>query len=211
MRAKLSGINTVRKRLADGSVRIYYYHRETGTRLHGKPGSPQFVASYAESEKKPVERQSGQCAELIRDFLTSPEFGNNLQVSTQKEYRRILTAIDARFGRAPIVAMADPRFASDALEWRDEIAASKPREADNRMIVFGRLLSWAKKRHRISANALEGYERLYRTDRSEKVWLPEHIAAMQEVASPEFWPLFLGALFHRTETGRSSSAAMVRL
>ena len=53
MRAKLSGINTVRKRLADGSVRIYYYHRETGTRLHGKPGSPEFIASYAEAEKKP--------------------------------------------------------------------------------------------------------------------------------------------------------------
>jgi integrase len=36
---------------------------------------------------------------------------------------------------------------------------------------------------------------LYRADRSDKVWLPEHIAAMQRVASPEFWPLFLGAVF----------------
>ena len=63
------------------------------------------------------------------------------------------------------------------------------------MIVFGRLLSWANKRHRISANVLEGYERVYRADRSDKVWLPEHIAAMQRVASPEFWPLFLGAVF----------------
>jgi integrase len=91
--------------------------------------------------------------------------------------------------------MADPRFAGDALRWRDEIAAAKPREADNKMIVFGRLLSWAKKRHRISANVLEGYERIYRSDRSDKVWLPEHIIATQEVASPEFWPLFLGALY----------------
>src|SRR5262249_2643187 len=78
---------------------------------------------------------------------------------------------------------------------RDEIAAAKPREADNRMIVFGRLLSWAKKRHRISINVLEGYERVYRTDRSDKIWLPEQIAALQKVSSPEFWPLFLGALY----------------
>jgi integrase len=120
---------------------------------------------------------------------------NNLQPSTQKEYRRILTAIEAKFGCAPIAAIADPRFVSDALEWRDEIAVSKPREADNRMIVLGRLLSWAKKRHRISANVLEGYERIYRTDRSEKIWLPEHIAVMERVASPEFLSLFLGALF----------------
>jgi integrase len=91
--------------------------------------------------------------------------------------------------------MEDRRFGGDVLDWRDEIAATKPREADNRMILFGRLLSWAKKRHRISINVLEGYERLYRTDRSDKIWLPEHIAAMRQVASPEFWPLFLGALY----------------
>ena len=195
MRAKISGVNTVRKRLTDGSVRVYYYHRDTGVRLHGEPGSPQFLASYAEAEQTPTEQHSGLCAGLIRNFLASPEFSNNLQASTQKEYRRILTAIEARFGRAPIAAMADPRFAGDALEWRDEISASTPREADNRMIVFGRLLSWAKKRHRISANVLEGYERVHRADRSDKVWLPEHINAMQRVASPEFWPLFLGALY----------------
>ena len=168
----------MRKRLADGSIRIYYYHRDTGTRLDGTPGSPEFIASYAGAEKKLTERQEGLRAGLIRAFLTSPEFMNNLQPATQKEYRRILTAIEAKFGRAPIAAMTDARFAGDALEWRDEIAASKPREADNRMIVFGRLLSWAKKRHRISGNVLEGYERVYRTDRSDKIWLPEHIAVM---------------------------------
>jgi integrase len=195
VRAKISGINTVRKRIADGSVRIYYYHRDTGTRLDGKPGSPQFIASYAEAEKKLTERHAGLCAGLIRAFLGSPEFEINLQPSTPKEYRRILATIEIEFGRAPIAAMTDPRFARDVLEWRDEIASSKPREADNRMIIFGRLLSWAKKRHRISANVLEGYERVYRTDRSDKVWLPEHVAVIQQVASPEFWPLFLGALF----------------
>jgi integrase len=195
VRAKISGVNTIRKRIADGSVRIYYYHRDTGTRLSGKPGSPEFIASYAEAENKLADRHIDQCAGLIRAFLASPEFKNNLQVTTQKEYRRMLTAIEAKFGQAPIAAMADPRFAGDALEWRDEIAARKPREADNRMIVFGRLLSWAKKRHRISANVLVGYERLYRSDRSDKVWLPEHIAAMRQAARPEFWRLFLGALF----------------
>jgi len=113
----------------------------------------------------------------------------------QKEYRRLLTAIEAKFGRVPIDAMADPRFAGDALDWRDEIAIKKPREADNRMIVFGRLLSWGKKRHKISANVLESYERIYRTDRSDKIWLPEHIVAMQQAANPELWPVFLGGLY----------------
>ena len=195
MRAKISGINTVRKRLADGSIHIYFYHRGTGTRLEGKPGSSEFIASYANAESKLLERHADNCSGLIRAFLTSPEFMNNLQPTTQQEYRRMLTGIEIKFGRAPIAAMADPRFAGDVLEWRDEIAVSKPREADNRVIVFGRLLSWAKKRQRISANVLEGYERIYRSDRSDKIWLPEHITAMQKVASAEFWRLFLGALY----------------
>lgn len=195
MRAKIFGVNTVRKRLADGSQRTYYYHRQTGMRLEGEPGTPTFIDSYATAERTLIERHPDVCAGLIRAFLTSPEFENNLQLTTQKEYRRLLTAIDAKFGDAPIAALEDPRFEGDALDWRDEIAAKKPREADNRMVVFGRLLSWAKKRHRISINVLEGYERLYRTDRSDKIWLPEHVAAIQEAASPEFWPLFLGALY----------------
>jgi integrase len=194
MRARLSGINTVHKRLADGSIRTYYYHRATASRLEGEPGSLEFIASLAEAERTLSKCDADLCAGLVRAFLTSPEFEKNLQSSTQQEYRRILTAVEAKFGRAPIAAMADPRFVGDALEWRDEIAASRPREADNRMIVFGRLLSWAKKRHLLSANVLEGYERIHRSDRSEKIWLPDHIAAMQQVASPEFWPLFLGAL-----------------
>jgi len=194
MRAKLPGVNTVRKTLADGSARLYYYHRSTGTRLDGKPDSSEFIASYAEAEKRLVPRDRASCAALIHAFLTSPEFLNNLRPATQSEYRRMLTAIEAKFGDAPIVAMEDARFCGDALDWRDEIAATRAREADNRMVLFGRLLSWAKKRHRISVNVLEGYERLYRSDRSDKIWLPEHIAAMQQVATPEFWPMFLGAL-----------------
>lgn len=100
MRAKIRGVNTVHKRLADGSLRLYYYHRDTGTRLHGKPGSSEFIASYARAEGKLTERHPNLCAGLIRAFLISPEFEKNLQPSTQKEYRRILTLIEAKFGGA---------------------------------------------------------------------------------------------------------------
>jgi hypothetical protein len=37
VRVRMHGVNTVRKRLADGTVAIYYYHRATGTRLQGRP------------------------------------------------------------------------------------------------------------------------------------------------------------------------------
>jgi hypothetical protein len=59
VRARITGINTVRKRLADGSVRIYYYHRDTGTRLDGKPGSPEFIASYARQKRRSLSAMQG--------------------------------------------------------------------------------------------------------------------------------------------------------
>jgi hypothetical protein len=77
MRAKIPGVNTVRKVLADGSVRTYYYHRDTGTRLEGEPGSSIFVAAYAKAEVKLTEQHAGSCSGLIRTFVMSPEFKNN--------------------------------------------------------------------------------------------------------------------------------------
>ncbi len=195
MRAKIPGVNTVHKRLADGSVRTYYYHRGTGSRLVGRPGSAEFIEAYATAEYSPAYSDNRFLSGLIRAFLNSPEFQNNLQPTTQTEYRRILGSIEAEFGGVPLTVVADPRFRGDALAWRDKLAASKPREADNRMIVFGRVLSWGKKRQLISENVLEGYERLYRTDRSDKLWLPDQIAAMQCVATPELWRIFLAALY----------------
>ena len=59
VRARLRGVNTVRKRLADGSVRRYHYHRATGLRLSGEPGSKIFLADYAAAEKTLLDRHAG--------------------------------------------------------------------------------------------------------------------------------------------------------
>ena len=53
---KFRGVNTVRKRLADGSDRVYYYHRDTGMRFDGEPGSPEFIAVLRRAESKLTER-----------------------------------------------------------------------------------------------------------------------------------------------------------
>lgn len=106
----------------------------------------------------------------------------------------MLAKIEDKFGSASAGVIVDTRFAGDIYAWRDEIAATRPREADNRMVIFSRLLSWAKKRHLVNVNLLEGYERIHRSDRSEMIWLPEHIEAFQKVAAPEIWAVFLVAL-----------------
>jgi hypothetical protein len=49
MRVRLKGINPVRKRLADGTVKAYWYAWKGGPPLKGEPGTPEFVASYNEA------------------------------------------------------------------------------------------------------------------------------------------------------------------
>src|SRR3954447_4729444 len=48
-----------------------YYHRATGTRLQGRPNTPEFLASYAEAEKTRAQRDRGTLAGLIREFDAS--------------------------------------------------------------------------------------------------------------------------------------------
>jgi hypothetical protein len=191
VRVRLEGINTVRKRLGDGTVKTYYYHRATGLRLVGLPGSPEFIASYGDAEKAMRDRHAGSTLNaLIRAYTLSIEFQQRLAPSTQTEYRRMLTAAEAEFGDMPIAALDDPRVRKDFLDWREKVARkSGEREADNRLSAISAMLTWATDRGQVVANHLRGFRRLYHVDRSEIIWLPEHIAA------------FIGGRLH-TPTGR---------
>ena len=86
----------------------------------------------------------------------------------------------------PLAALDDLRVRKDFLDWREKIArASGEREADNRLSAISAMLTWAVDRGQVTANYLRGFKRLYHVDRSEIIWLPEHIAAFMKVAPIE--------------------------
>ena len=86
----------------------------------------------------------------------------------------------------PLAALDDPRVRKDFLDWREKVArASGDREADNRLSAVSAMLTWAVDRGQTRVNYLRGFKRLYHTDRSEIIWLPEHIAAFMKVAPIE--------------------------
>jgi integrase len=94
MRVVLKGIDSSRSRLADGSVRVYYYTWRGGPRLDGEPGSPEFVASYNRAvadRPKPV-RGKGTVEVLVDAYLDSQEF-LNLRDRTRSDYRKLTKAI----------------------------------------------------------------------------------------------------------------------
>ena len=72
MRVRLKGINSKRKRLADGSLKIYYYAWKGGPPLRGKPGSPEFVASYNAAVAQKVTPPTGVCSRCCFAFRKAP-------------------------------------------------------------------------------------------------------------------------------------------
>jgi integrase len=195
VRAQLRGINTVRKKLANGTVKTFYYHRATGRALVGQPGSPEFINSYGDAEKTVHVSITGSFAALVRQYTLSIEFQQNLATSTQIEYRRMLTAAEIEFGEMPIAALNDSRVRKEFMDWREKIARSSgQREADNRLSVISAMLTWAVDRGKILANHLRGFKRLYHADRSEIIWLPEHIVAFMKVAPQEMQRALILAL-----------------
>jgi integrase len=194
-RVNLKGWFTTYKNLKSGERAEYHYHRATGMRLNGKPGSPEFVADYAAAEKLIRDRLAGTFNGLARGYTLSVEFTDKLAASTQAEYKRMLTAAESEFGNMPLAALDDPRVRRDFLDWREKVArASGEREADNRLSAISAMLSWAVHRGQVTANYLRGFKRLYHVDRSEIIWLPEHIAAFMRVAPIEMQRALILAL-----------------
>jgi integrase len=184
MRVRIKGINTVRRLHADGSVVIHRYHRATGIPLRGKPNTPEFIESYAAAERSMRERSRGTLADLIRRFESSTEY-TDMADSTRLEYKRKFRRIDREWGTCPISALTDKEFRKDVLVWRDKIATRTRREADNLVSAIARVLQFGVDRGEIETNVLANIRRVYHSNRSEKIWLPEHIDAFIKVASVE--------------------------
>ncbi len=196
VRADYPGVFSTYKKRKDGTRRTYWYHRATGMRLSGEPGTREFLLSYAEAEKTLKARHSGDTFNgLIREYTGSVEFETKLSAASQREYKRMLTKTEPEFGDMPREALNDPAVRKELLDWRAKIArASGEREADNRLSVISAMLTWAVENGRLDANHIRGFKRLYHSDRSEKIWLPEHIAAFMRVAPVELQRALIIAL-----------------
>jgi integrase len=196
VRVDLQGWFPTYKTRKDGTRKVYDYHRETLMRLHGEPGSPEFIADYAQAERTLKARYVGDTfIRLIREYTGSIDFEKTLSVATQREYRRMLTKAEPEFGDMPREALNDPAVRKDFLDWRAMVArTSGDREADNRLSIISAMLTWAVDNGRLDANYIKGFRRLYHSDRSQIIWLPEHIDAFMAVAPVELQRALILAL-----------------
>lgn len=177
----LKGINSVTKRLADGTRVTYWYAWKGGPRLRGRFGSPEFHASYNEAVAGRKVPTSGQLLGLIRAFQSSQDF-LRLAERTRDDYRGKMKLIEARFGDFPLDALTDRRSRGIFKGWRDELATTSLRQADYSWVVLARILSWGLDRGLVDANPCEKGGRLYHGTRAEKIWTLDDEAAFLRTA-----------------------------
>jgi integrase len=181
-RVELKGIHRVRRRLATGAVKTYYYAWRGGPRIEGEPGTPEFVASFARLSR-PAERTGpkDQLQSLLDRFQRSTEF-TGLAEKTRRDYVKHIRKIEQEFGDFPIRALAENEARSVFLDWRDKLTGSGKRQADYTMSVLARVLSWSKERGITRVNPLERMGRVYTADRTDKVWTLQDEASFLSIA-----------------------------
>jgi integrase len=170
MRIRLKGINSVKKTLADGSVKVFYYAWKSGPPLRGEPGTPEFIASYNEAVARKLVVPNGALLSLLQRYQASSDF-TDLADSTRRSYIALIKRIEKKFSDFPLSALTDRRTRGIFKDWRDTIAAvSGRRQADYTWTVLARVFSFGLDRRIITTNPCERGGRLYKAKRNEKIW-----------------------------------------
>jgi integrase len=170
MRVRLRGINSKRKKLADGSFRTYYWAWKGGPPLRGEPGTPEFVASYNEAVAKKIAPPRGVLLSVLHAYQASDEF-LSLAPRSRSDYVGKIKLIEKTFGDFPLSGMTDNRTRGIFKEWRERLAQSSRRQADYAWVVLARVLSFGMDRGLVAANPCARGGRLYRGGgRAEKIW-----------------------------------------
>jgi integrase len=144
--------------------------------LPGKPGDSAFHARYAElmalAERKPVEQDRNTFAWLIGRYRKSEEF-KALRPSTQTDYDKTLTLIEAELGGEPFALTT--RAMIKAV--RDDHAV-KARKAHKVKQMVSRLYSWADEADLVPPgfNPAQGIKRLKKRAKPITPWSEEEIA-----------------------------------
>lgn len=219
----LIGVNSVKKKLTDGTVKIYRYLGKGGEPLVGEPGSPEFEASVERAIRK---RNAGNgdgggeddgggegshrattLGHVSVRYQRSQDFLTNIGKPTQEEYRSRLRVIEDRFGDLPLTALADPAIRGVFLDWRDELARGDPRAANLKdrkpslcrahttFKVLRLLIGWAQNRGMVAINPCLRCRRIYHGTRIDKIWSLEQEAEFFRKVPPRFWIALVLALW----------------
>jgi len=177
----------------DGKESTYYYHRRTSKRIHGEFGSEEFLANYLSAskiERGPIDQTT--LGGLLDHYRQSKAY-TSLADNSKRNYEPILARIRDEWSSMPLTVIEDRSVREGILEIRDQIALRSKRQADYYVSVLSAVLSHGVDIGRITNNHAIGIKKVYKANRSERIWLPEDVRAFEAVASPQLrYALLLG-------------------
>lgn len=204
------GVNTVIKRNRDGSIRgVYYYHRATGIRLSGTPGSPEYAKSLKAAERAgraPAvvnpRKHVGIWSEIIDAYQRSLKY-QKLAETTRVNYDSTCRDLIDKFGWMTKKDVENRRVRSALLELRDEVAGSgRPSMADHYIKVARMLLGFAYDRAMIDYNHATGIERVgANRPRAHITFSPEIRSRVINESHPDLAVAFQIALYTAVRLG----------
>ncbi|MCK1364067.1 site-specific integrase [Bradyrhizobium sp. 62] len=199
MRVVLKGIHRVKRRLANGEIKLHFYAWRGGPAIHAQPGTPDFIREYHDAHASLRQPRAGTFMTIIAQYKAAPEF-TGLAASTRRAYLAYIKLIEDEFGDLPVAALVDRRVRGDFKAWRD-LFVETPRKADYAWTTLARVMSFAKDRGIIAVNPCERGGRLYVADRKDKIWTEQDIAAVLALASSEIQLALVLALWSGQRQG----------
>ena len=191
MRLDLKGLHSTYATLADGTRVVYWYAWRGGPRLHGKPGSPEFMASYNAAVEQRIRAPEGTLQSLLDAYQQSQKFLKRRE-RTRADYVKQIKLIEVAFGDFPLKALSARETRGVFLDWRDKLALKSLRQADYAWTVLALILAWAKDRGKISVNPCERGGRLYDGTRVDFVWsIDDEAAFLKHAPAHLHLPLLL--------------------
>ena len=199
MRVVIKGVHKVRRRLADGSVRTYYYAWRGGPRIDAEPHTETFLIEYANHKRLATAsvRPTNTLETLIEYFTgtdakPNPDF-DKLAETTKRDYLYAFRLIRAEWPLLPIKLTQARGMTREIREWHRRQSAN-PRKADKLLFALSKVFSYAVQHEFIDKNPCSGVERLYKASRRDAVWSPAQIAVFRQRAPVPVLRVFEAAL-----------------
>ncbi|TGV61835.1 integrase [bacterium M00.F.Ca.ET.141.01.1.1] len=188
---KTGGIHRVKRRLADGSVKVYYYAWRGGPQVKAKPNTEAFAAELARlREEGIVANKKVATIETLIDHFTGPEHQRNpdflaLAVSTRVDHLYAYKLVRKNWPECPLASTQEKGFKGAVSKWHRSMSAN-PRKADKALFSLSKVFSYALETEfgGVEKNPCKGIERLYKGSRKQLLWSPDQIALLRKQLEP---------------------------
>lgn len=193
LRNELKGIHRVKKPVKGGAVKEYHYAYRGGSQFWSsesscKVNSSEYFFAFLEASKphllRAVPKPAAEVSttDVIGRYRESVHY-KNLAERTRRDYDKYLNSFEEAFGVDPIKLFEEKGAIAEIREWKEQWAHS-PKQYDYATSVATRLLNWARDEDAaIAVHHHMNVARIYKSDRSEIIWLPEELKALLGVAS----------------------------